>query len=257
MIRGELFEYRDGQTVCEAFVAHLSSRSKQACVLIAHDWSGRLPHIDRMAEEMAAQGYVGVAIDVYGRGNRGRIGADNSELMTPFINDRALLTRRLLAALDAATSLPFVDSRKAAIVGYCFGGLCALDLARSGDPRLLAAISIHGVLSKPPTPTGRIGASVMVLHGWEDPYAPPAHVLELAHELTQAGADWQLHAYGHAVHAFSAESMNDPARGLVYHPKAAARARQTQLSFLAETLGDRAATQFDLRSVDHPSGRPR
>lgn len=60
MIRGELFEYRDGQTVCEAFVAHLSSRSKQACVLIAHDWSGRLPHIDRMAEEMAAQGYVGV-----------------------------------------------------------------------------------------------------------------------------------------------------------------------------------------------------
>src|SRR5690606_41886601 len=68
------------------------------------------------SEEMAAQGYVGFAIDVYGRGNRGRIGADNSELMAPFINDRALLARRLRSALDTATSLPFVDSRKAAVV---------------------------------------------------------------------------------------------------------------------------------------------
>ncbi len=236
MIRCEVLEYRDGQTVCEAFVAHPPSQGKHPCVLIAHDWSGRLPHVDRMAEEMAAHGYVGVAIDVYGRGNRGRIDADNSALMAPFINDRALLSRRLLAALDAATSLPFVDSYKTAVVGYCFGGLCALDLARSGDPRLLAAISIHGVLSKPPTPTRRMSASVLVLHGWEDPYAPPAHVLDLAHELTQAGADWQLHAYGHALHAFTAESMNDRARGLAYHPKAAARARKSQFSFLEQTL---------------------
>ncbi|WP_198683810.1 dienelactone hydrolase family protein [Peristeroidobacter agariperforans] len=236
MIHAELLEYRDGETVCEAYVARATPSDNQPCVLIAHDWSGRLTHIDRMAEDMAAQGYVGVAIDVYGRGNRGRIEADNSELMNPFMNDRALLLRRLRAALDAATSLPFVDSHRMAIVGYCFGGLCALDLARSGDPRLLAAISIHGVLSKPPAPTHRIGASVLVLHGWEDPYAPPGEVLELTRELTQAGADWQLHAYGHALHAFTAQDLNDPAKGLAFHPKAAMRARQSQLSFLAETL---------------------
>lgn len=236
MMRKELVEYRDGATVCEAYVAYAASHGKQPCVLIAHDWSGRLPHIDRMADEMAAHGYVGIAIDTYGRGNRGRIDADNSELMAPFIADRALLLRRLQAALDAAASLPFVDSHRVAIVGYCFGGLCALDLARGGDARLVAAISIHGVLSKPPGPSRQIGASVLVLHGWEDPHAPPGEVLELTRELTQAGADWQLHAYGHALHAFTAENLNDPAKGLAYHPKAAARARRSQFTFLAETL---------------------
>ncbi|WP_129649443.1 dienelactone hydrolase family protein [Peristeroidobacter agariperforans] len=236
MMHKELVQYRDGETVCEAYVAHAGRPNKQPCVLIAHDWSGRLPHVDRMADEMAAHGYVGIAIDIYGHGNRGRIEADNSALMAPFIEDRALLLRRLQSALDAAASLPFVDSHRVAIVGYCFGGLCALDLARSADPRLAAAISIHGVLSKPPGVTQRISASVLVLHGWEDPYARPREVLELAQELTQAGADWQLHAYGHALHAFTAESLNDPAKGLAYHPKAAARARHAQISFLAETL---------------------
>ena len=236
MMHKELVEYREGTTVCEAYVARAASQGKQPCVLIAHDWSGRLPHIDRMADEMATHGYVGIAIDVYGRGNRGRIEADNSELMAPFIADRALLLLRLQAALDAAASLPFVDPQRVAIVGYCFGGLCALDLARSGDPRLTAAISIHGVLSKPQGPTRHIGASVLVLHGWADPYAPPREVIELTDELTQAGADWELHAYGHALHAFTAENLNDPAKGLAYHAKAAARARHAQFAFLAETL---------------------
>ncbi len=236
MMHTELLEYRHGTTVCEAYCAHAASHGKQPCVLIAHDWSGRLPHIDRMADEMAAQGYVGIAIDVYGRGNRGRIEADNSDLMAPFMADRALLQRRLQAALDAAVELPFVDSQRVAIVGYCFGGLCALDLARSGDPRLTAAISIHGVLSRPPGPIRHIGASVLVLHGWADPYAPPREVLELTHELTSAGADWELHAYGHVLHAFTAETVDDPAKGLAYHAKAAARARHAQFTFLAETL---------------------
>ena len=236
-MHGESLEYRDGTTVCEGYVARAASAGKQPCVLIAHDWSGRLSHIDRMADEMAAQGYAGFAIDVYGRGNRGRIDADNSELMAPFIADRALLQRRLQAALEAAASLPFVDSQRMAIVGYCFGGLCALDLARGGDARLKAAISIHGVLTKPPGPSRHIPASILVLHGWEDPYAPPRDVLELARELTEAGAEWELQAYGHALHAFTAENLNDPAKGLAYHAQAAARARRAQFTFLAETLG--------------------
>jgi dienelactone hydrolase len=237
MNHGELVEYRDGEVLCEAYVAKPELATRAPCVLIAHDWSGRLPHMDRKADELAAEGFVAVAIDVYGRGNRGDTHADNSALMNPFLGDRGLLLRRLLSALNAAASFSGVDATRIGIMGYCFGGLCALDLARGADPRIKAAVSIHGVLARPPGETCAMKASVLVLHGWNDPLAPPSAVLELASELTEAGADWQLHAYGHALHAFTAEGMDSPERGLAYHPRAAARAGVAARLFLREALG--------------------
>lgn len=234
MTQSELLEYPDRDVLCEAYVAFPDGAGAHPCVLLAHDWGGRLDHMDRRADALAGMGYLAVAIDVYGKGSRGSVEGDNSHLMDPFVEDRAVLARRLLAALDAVSAHPKVDPSRIVIVGYCFGGLCALDLARTGDDRIKGAVSIHGILSPPPRTAERMKASVLVLHGWEDPMAPPGDVLALADELTKAGADWQLHAYGQTMHAFTAKGMNAPERGLAYNELADRRATAALAGFLKE-----------------------
>ena len=231
------FEYKDGATVCEGFVATDGKPGRKPCVLIAHQWAGTTDQERAKAEEFANAGYVGFAIDVYGKGVHGDPMGDNSALMGPFLQDRGKLKARLLAAVEAAKSRPDVDPSKIAIIGYCFGGLCALDVARSGTSDVVGAVSLHGIFAPPGLGAqAKIKTKVMVLHGWDDPMAKPADVLGLAKELTEAGADWQLHAYGHAMHAFTAEGANAPERGIKYDKNADKRSALSTASFLKEVF---------------------
>ncbi|MCY1032284.1 dienelactone hydrolase family protein [Corallococcus sp. BB11-1] len=242
-VHAEAFDYTDGGTVLEGYIAHETSHeARRPCVLIAHAWDGQNAIMRTLAERYAAQGYVGFALDVYGKGVRGDVAGDNSRLMAPFMEDRALLRRRMLAGLEAARRHPRVDPQRIAVLGYCFGGLCALDLARAAPEGLKGAVSIHGVLQPPGLgPQPPITASVLLLHGWEDPVARPDAVLAIARELTEAGADWQLQAYGHAMHAFTFEGASNPQAGILHHPVAARRAEAALQAFLAQVLGDATA----------------
>lgn len=231
-------DYRDGETVCEAYVAG-GGGSAKPCVLIGHTWAGQSDSERGIADKLAALGYVAIAIDVYGKGRRGEHGtptamATNTALMQPFMQDRAMLRDRMLAAVDFARSRDDVDASRIAVIGYCFGGLCALDVARSGaDVR--GTVSIHGIFSAPGIGAqGAINASVLVLHGWDDPMAPPDDVIALAKELTDAKADWQLHAYGHAMHGFTNPAADMPDRGIQYNATADARSWRAMTDFLGE-----------------------
>jgi dienelactone hydrolase len=157
--------------------------------------------------------------------------------MRPFIEDRALLRRRLFGALDAARALDGVDSARIGAIGYCFGGLCVLELARSGaDVR--AVVSLHGMLHTTlPAAAGQVKASVLVLHGHEDPLAPPADLRALEAELTAAQVDWQVICYGHAAHAFTNPALNNRAGGMYHVPSADARSWRATLDHLHERLG--------------------
>lgn len=235
--RGEAFEYGHGTMTFEAYVAGARAEPGPT-VLLCHEWSGLNRGMRLIADRIAEIGYTCFAIDVYGKGVRGDETGDNSHLMGPLLADRRMLRTRLLAGLRAALGHPGVDPGRVAAMGYCFGGLCALDLARAAPPELRAAVSIHGVLAPPRIgPQASIPASVLVLHGWEDPMAPPADVLALATELTEAAADWQLHAYGHALHAFTFEGADMPERGIAYNAAADRRSWNAVQGFLAEVLG--------------------
>lgn len=249
-IHTETIEHVDHGTTFETYVARpRGPATPRPCVLVAHAWDGQNAIIRAKAEELATLGYVGFAIDVYGKGVRGEVDGDNSRLMAPLLEDRALLRRRLLAAHETARRQPTVDPMRIAVLGYCFGGLCALDLARACPEGLVAAISIHGPLVAPsPTPTASMHAKVLVIHGWEDPTAPPADVLAVARELTAAGADWQLHAHGHAMHAFTHPGAASPERGVLYHETAARRAREATLRLLAEVLPTSEAPVYTSRA---------
>lgn len=233
----QLADYTDGETVFQAFVARPEGiASKTPTVLVLHQWTGPSAHTQAITVDIARRGYVAIALDVYGKGRRGTTGDECSALMSPLVEDRGLLERRLRAGVEFARGLDFVDSQRIAAVGHCFGGLCVLDMARH-NLGLRSVVSLHGVLGAPAHGTSDpIGARVLILHGDQDPLAPSQDEIAIRRELTEREASWELQAYGHALHAFTVPGVSDPENGLQYHPVAARRANAAMFEFLAETL---------------------
>ncbi len=224
----------------QALVGYLADDYKldtpRPAVLIVHDWSGRNAFACQKADMLAQLGYIGFAIDMYGDGCLGETTAQKQALMQPLVNDRPFLLARVRAALDAVMALDRVDSRRIAVIGFCFGGLCALDLARSGAD-IAAAISFHGLLNKPSEPAGhRMKAKVLALHGYDDPMVTPADVNAFCQEMTAAGADWQMHMYGHTQHGFTNPLAHDAQLGTIYNAHAAHRSWQAMTNFLEEAF---------------------
>jgi len=181
-------------------------------------------------------GYAGFAIDMYGKGVLGNSKEENAALKKPFIEDRYLLQSRLLKGFDKACTLPQVDSTRIAVLGFGFGGLCALELARSGVD-VQGAISIYGHFEFPlKSPLQAIKAKILILHGYNDPISPVSELNAFQQELSNANVDWQSHVYGNTFHAFATPSANEPAAGIMYNPVSAQRAWHEVENFLAEIL---------------------
>lgn len=235
-MKSDYQDYMAGDVTCQAYISYDDKKSeKRPCVLISHAWAGQSDFERSKAEKLAELGYLGFAVDVYGKGKRGSTMDENAKLMQPFLDDRKLLLSRLKAALEAAKNHPMVDAKRIAIMGYCFGGLCALDLARAADPALIGAVSFHGLFTPPNIgKQEEMKAKVLILHGYDDPMAKPDSVLAVARELTEAKADWQLHAYGNTVHAFTNPEANMPEHGIMYNSAADHRSWTAMENFLAE-----------------------
>jgi dienelactone hydrolase len=127
--------------------------------------------------------------------------------------------------------------KRIAAIGYCFGGTTVLELARSGA-ELAGVVSFHGGLSTPnPSDAKKIRAKVLALHGADDPNVPAKEVAAFEEELRQAGVDWQLIAYGGAVHAFTDwNAGNDNSRGAAYNERADRRSWEAMKQFFAEVF---------------------
>jgi dienelactone hydrolase len=170
-------------------------------LLLIHGGAGLDDHARGQARRYSELGYTVLACDLFGpevAGDRERIIAT----VTALRDDPDLLVERAGAALDALLKFPRTDGRAAAI-GFCFGGLAALTLARAGLP-LTAAVSMHGSLATPrPADPGAVRARILVCHGARDPHVPMSDVAEFAAEMTRADADWQLNIYGRAMHGFT------------------------------------------------------
>ena len=220
----------DGKTY-EAFVAH--NGKKAPGVLVFHAWAGRSPFEDGKAKMLAELGYTGIACDLYGKGILGASKEENEALMTPLASDRPGLQKLLHDNIAMAKTLPEVDAGNVVAIGFCFGGLCVLDIARSGGD-VKGVASFHGILGAPGNTNDKITAKVLALHGWDDPMATPDDVKAFTEEMTAAGADWQLHAYGGTMHSFTNPQANDPDFGTVYNAVAEKRSLQAMENFLSD-----------------------
>ena len=191
----------------------------------------------RFGRQLVELGFNAFVADLFGKKFRGAGRDVMFGEMNRLGSDRVALRRRLLAVVDQARSLQEVDEGKVVVAGYCFGGKCALDVARTGAD-IAGAVSFHGLFDPPGWEVGKIRAKVLVLHGWEDPMAKPEAVVALGNELTQAGADWQIHAYGHVGHGFTNPHASQlQIDGVFYHELAAERSWTSFVNFLEEVIG--------------------
>ncbi|MGI9238009.1 MAG: dienelactone hydrolase family protein [Woeseiaceae bacterium] len=234
-VKTRLVDYDDGQVNYQGMLAFDDARAgAKPGVLVAHTIRGRTAFEERKAQALAELGYAALAIDVYGKTELRTDDENTRSQMNALKADREKLGRRLALALEVLNLQPEVDASQTAAIGFCFGGLCVLDLARS-DEQLAGVVSFHGLLDAPENwATRSIDTKVLVLHGWEDPMATPDSVLELSREMSAAGADWQVHAYGNTVHAFTNPAASDTTRGTVYDAAADRRSWVAMTNFLDE-----------------------
>lgn len=234
-IQSRLIEYGEGKNTFEGMLVWDDALTgPRPGVLVAHTIRGRTGFEEGKARDLAELGYVGFALDVYGKSEIGTDDANTRAHMDALNADRAELQERLNLALLVMLEQPEVDVDMAAAIGFCFGGLCVLDLARIGAP-LAGVVSFHGLFEAPGNTAGnQITTSILVLHGWDDPLATPDKLVALGEELSELGADWQIHGYGKTMHAFTNPSANDTERGTVYDAAADRRSWIAMKNFLAE-----------------------
>lgn len=234
-IRTRTVELAAGNQVFEGLLAwDDAAAALRPGVLVSHTIRGRTQFEDSKAVALAELGYVGLALDLYGANTRDSDIETFRELMNGLRADRPALQRRLLDWVDVIKTQAEVAVDSLAAIGYCFGGLCVLDLARTSN-ELAGVASFHGIFDAPGnTAEHRISAKVLALHGWDDPLARPEAVEALAEELSRQGADWQIHAYGNTLHAFTNPAANDSNAGTVYDKCADRRSWQALQNFLDE-----------------------
>jgi dienelactone hydrolase len=235
-VKTEVVEYKDGDQVCEGYLAWDDSfHGKRPGMVVVHDWMGLGENSKMRARQVAALGYVALAADIYGKGIRAKDAQEAGQLAGKFKGDLPLLRSRVRAAFDTLARNSRVDGGKIFAMGYCFGGTTVLELARSGAP-LAGVITFHGGLAtKNPADAKNIKCRVLVLHGAADPYVPPAEVAAFQKEMDDAKVDWQMNLYAGAVHAFTiADAGSDPSKGAAYNAKADGRSWEALKVFLQE-----------------------
>ena len=204
-------------------------------ILLVHGGAGLDAHAREQACRYAALGYAVLACDMFGDG----IAGDRERVMACLLalrDDPARLVRRGRAGLTALSGCPEAAGPMAA-VGFCFGGLAVLALARSGVD-LAGVVSIHGSLAtSAPARPGTVTAKVLACHGAADPHVPPSDVAAFAEEMNRAEADWQLAMYGRALHGFThRHAVPGATPGVGYDRLADERSFAAARAFLAEAL---------------------
>lgn len=202
-------DYRDGNAALTGWLARPQGTPRGA-VLIWPTIMNVTPAIERRAEMLADRGYLALIGDFYGAP-----AADMEQaraLAEDLRGDTDGLRARLRAALDALTAVPEASGQPLAVIGYCMGGMAALEMARDGA-NVRACVSFHGVFATArPAAPGAVKARILVCHGDADPLAPREQVLGLWQELDSAGANWHFHSYSGVRHGFT--DPGSDARGL-------------------------------------------
>jgi dienelactone hydrolase len=244
-LHGETVEYQDGDVALEGYLAYDDQggprpERRRPGVVVIHDWMGVSAETKRRVDLLAGLGYVALAADIYGKSVRPKDMKAAAAEASKWKGNRAVLRGRARAALDFLMQQKSVDPARVAAMGYCFGGTAALELARSGAP-LVGTVSFHGGLDTPtPADARNIKGKVLALHGGDDPHVPPDQVLAFEKEMREAGVDWQLTAYGGAVHSFTIPAAgNDNTKGAAYNERADRRSWEAMKLFFVELFGKR------------------
>ncbi len=208
-IKATAISYSLDTLTMNGYVAYDSSTDKKRpVVLIVPEWWGLNEYAKSRAEQLAALGYLAMAVDLYGNGQQ----ADNPELAgklaTPFYQQPAMAKARFDAALAKVKTMAVADTNQIAAIGYCFGGAQVLNMARLGSP-LKGVVSFHGNLVGVPTNKSLLTAAVLVCHGESDLFVPATEVAMFKKQMDSIGAHYTFKSYAGATHAFTNPAATD------------------------------------------------
>lgn len=175
---------------------------KRPAVLVIPEWWGLNEYPKMRARELAKLGYIALVADMYGNGFVADSPSTAMQYATPFYNNPALASSRLLAALHQLKNYPQADTSKTAAIGYCFGGTMVLNAAKLGAP-LNGVVSFHGDLRGVPADKNLLKARILVCHGAADTFVPQEQVDAFKKQMDSIGADYTFKSYPDAVHAFT------------------------------------------------------
>ena len=226
----------EGESLESAFIGRRDGEPRPTVILIP-TVMGVSELEKKFGRQLVELGYNALVADLFGKEFHGAARDVCFGEMTRLRSDRAALRRRLQHVLEVARDQEEVKSDQIVVAGYCFGGQCALDLARSGAD-IAAAVAFHGLFDPPGLPPEKIKAKVVAFHGWDDPMVTPDKVVALGQELTEAGCDWQIHAYGHVGHGFTNPHASElQIEGVAYNALAAERSWTSFINLLEELFG--------------------
>ena len=237
-VKFETINYQQGDTALEGWIVYDDAvTGKRPGVVVYPAWWGPSAMDKDVAERLAKMGYVAFVADIYGKGVRPDTIPAAAAESGKYYKDRPLVLARAQAGFDQLRQSPLVDGTKLAAIGYCFGGMPALDLARSGAP-LIDVVTFHGSLGTPnPESDKNIKGHVLALHGAADPIVNAEAVAKFEKELSDAGVDWQVVLYGGAMHAFTDHvHIQAPDHGIKYDEAADKRSWQAASDLLKSTL---------------------
>jgi dienelactone hydrolase len=238
-VEGREVEYRAGTTVLKGYLAHDPAyKGLRPAVLVVHEWWGHNEYARRRAAMLARQGYIALAVDMFGDGKTAQHPADAGKFAGETMKNKAVAEARFAAAVDFIKQQPNVAADKVAAIGYCFGGGVVLHMARQGAD-LKGVASFHGSLATDtPARAGKVKARVLVFTGEDDAMVPPAQVAAFREEMTAAGADFRVVAYPGVKHSFTNPDADTFARKfnlpLAYNFKADQESWGETLQFFRE-----------------------
>ncbi len=234
----EAVAYQDGDANLEGYLAYDDAAvGQRPGILIVHEWKGLGDYAKRRAEQLAQLGYVAFAADMYGKGIYAKDHEEAAKLSGVFRSDRALMRRRAAAALDVLRRDSKVNPQEIAAIGYCFGGMTVLELARSGAD-IRGVVTFHGALDTPhPEDAKNIKGRLLILHGANDTFVTQDQVAAFEKEMKEADIDYRLIQYPGAVHSFTVkEAGGDPSTGMAYNADADRQSWEEMKKFLREVL---------------------
>lgn len=239
-------DYADGQLVCKGYVAYDANiKTTRPAILILPEWWGVTDYPRKRAEMLAQLGYIAMVVDLYGQGKVVKTPADATEVSSRFYKDPSLAKSRVDAALSKLKKFPGVDGKNIGIIGYCFGGAMALNLARMGED-VQGTVSFHGGLSGVEATKGKVKGSILVCHGGSDQFVSAADVKAFRKNMDTTGTHYIFKTYEGAQHAFTNPAATETGKKynlpISYNEKADKESWEEMKKFFADIFSGKKAT---------------
>lgn len=242
-IKLQEINYGDGKVPCQGYIAYDPAiKTPRPAILILPEWWGVNEYPRQRAVMLARLGYVAMVVDLYGRGKVVTTPGDAAEASENFYKDPSKAKSRVSAALARLKTFPGVDTKNIGLIGYCFGGAMALDLARMGED-FKGVVSFHGGLSGVEATRGKVKSKILVCQGGSDKFVSPADIKAFRKNMDTTGAIYIFKTYEGAQHAFTNPNATETGKKfnlpIAYNEKADKQSWEEMKKFFADVFADK------------------